>query len=81
MPTVSRDDLQRVLGELDDPKLIDILALDPSLGDLEEAVVVATGDHDLLAKRGHGVSPTAVRIAEILSADEDEKDSPAGPGR
>ena len=82
MPIVSRDDLQRVLGDLDDPKVIDILALDPSLSDLEEAVIVATGNQDLLAKQGHGISPTAARVAEILAADEEDKEEGGtGAGR
>jgi hypothetical protein len=74
MPAVGRNDLKRVLGELDDPKVIDILALDPSVNDLEEALVVASGDQDVLGKSGHSVSPTAQRIAEILSAGEDDDD-------
>jgi hypothetical protein len=81
MPAVGRNDLKRVLGELDDPKVIDILALDPSVNDLEEALVVASGDQDVLGKSGHRVSPIAVQIAEILSAGEDDDDvsSKAGP--
>jgi hypothetical protein len=81
MPAVGRNDLRRVLGELDDPRMFDILALDPSIDDLEQALVVATGDQDVLARRGHDVSATAVKIAEILAADEDDEDVPpkAGP--
>jgi hypothetical protein len=67
-----RDDLRRVLGDLDDPKVIEILALEPSVTDLEEANVCLAGDHDVLAKRGHLPSARAVRIAEILAADDDE---------
>jgi hypothetical protein len=78
MPTISRDDLRRVLGELDDPKVADILALDPSLAELEEAMVAASGDEEVLARRGRGLSPRAARIAEILTADEDDTSGPLG---
>ena len=59
MPTVSRDDLRRVLGELDDPKIIDILALNPSLADLEEAPRV-TDVLPALADAGSIVAPRIV---------------------
>ena len=80
MPAIGRSDLRRVLGELEDPKVFDILALDPSINDLEQALVVAAGDQDVLAKRGHDVSSTAVRIAEILSAGEDDDEVPSRAG-
>jgi hypothetical protein len=81
MPTVSRDDLRRVLGELDDPKIIDILALNPSLADLEEAMVATGGDEDALARRGRGLSAQASRIVEILTADQDDASGPLGQDR
>ena len=78
MATISRDDLRRVLGELDDPKVADILALDPSLAELEEAMVAASGDEDTLAQRGRGLSARAARIVEILTEEEDEASGPLG---
>lgn len=74
----SREDLRRILGDLDDPRIMDILALQPSVADLEEAHVCLAGDSDVLAKGGHRVSGTAVRIAEIL-AEEEEEDIPSKP--
>ena len=71
-----REDLRRVLGDLDDPKVMEILALKPSVTDLEEANVCLAGDHDVLAKRGHHPSARAVRIAEILAPDDGD-DRPA----
>lgn len=71
--TATRDDLRRVLGELDDPKVVEILELNPSVADLEEATMCMAGDHDILAKSGHHVSATAGRIVEILGADEEEE--------
>jgi hypothetical protein len=75
----SRDDLRRILGELDDPKIIEILELTPSIADLEEATMCLAGDYDILAKGGHPVSATAGRIVEILGATEEEE-PPRQPG-
>jgi len=69
----TRDDLLHVLGELDDPKVIDILELNPSVQDLEEVTMCMAGNHDILAKSGHHVSATAGRIVEILTAEEEEE--------
>ncbi len=70
--TASRHDLRRILGELSDPKLIEILELNPTVADLEEATMCMAGDQDVLAKGGHPVSATAGRIVEILGEAEDE---------
>lgn len=64
----NRHDFHRILGELDDAMVIEVLALNPSNVDLEEAAICMAGDHDILAKSGHHVSSTASRIVEILIA-------------
>ncbi len=74
--SASRDDLQRILGDLSEPKLIEILELKPSVEDLEEATMCLAGDHDVLAKSGHHVSATAGRIVEILAEGEEEEARP-----
>lgn len=71
--SASRDDLQRILGSLSEPKLIEILELKPSVEDLEEATMCLAGDSDILAKSGHHVSATAGRIVEILAESEEEE--------
>ncbi len=70
------DDLRRILGELEDPKVIEILELNPEVADLEEAAMCMAGDHDVLAKSGHHVSATAGKIVEILTADEEDEERP-----
>ncbi len=74
--SASRDDLQRILGDLSEPTLIEILELKPSVEDLEEATMCLAGDHDVLAKSGHHVSATAGRIVEILAEGEEEEGPP-----
>ncbi len=46
--TIGRDDLHRILGDIDDAKVIDILALKPTLPEVEQAAVWAAGDGDVL---------------------------------
>ena len=70
---VRREDFERILGSLEDPKMIDLLKLKPSVKDLEEAAICLAGDHDVLAKSGHHVSPVAFRVVEIVTAAEEEE--------
>ena len=44
---------------VDDPKVLEILDLEPAIVELEEAVVAATGDVDILGKEGHQLSAVA----------------------
>ena len=76
----TRADFHRVLGSLEDPKIIDILKLNPTVEDLEQAAMCAAGDHDVLAKDGRQVSNVAVRVAEIIAADEENDEPPPAPG-
>ena len=75
----TRADFHRILGSLEDPKIIDILKLNPTVEDLEQAAVCAAGDHDVLAKDGHQASNVAVRVAEIITADEEDDEPPPVP--
>ncbi len=70
----TRADFHRILGSLEDPKIIDILKLNPTVEDLEQAAMCVAGDHDVLAKDGHEVSSVATRVAEIIAADEEEEE-------
>lgn len=72
----TRADFHRILGSLDDPKIIDILGLNPTVSDLEQAAICVAGDQDTLAKGGHRVSSVAVRVAEIIVAAEEEDSTP-----
>ena len=69
-----REDVKHILGDLDEAKIIQILELNPSLADLEEAAARATGDADILAKGGHSPSGIATAIVEIVVADEEEEE-------
>ena len=75
-PPIGRDDVRRVLGDMDDAKIIQILSLKPSQADLEEAAMWVAGDGDILAKSGHRLGLTASTIVDIVAPDEDEEAAP-----
>ncbi len=71
--SATRQDLCQILGALDDPKIICILELNPTIETLEEAAICVAGDQDILAKSGHHVSAIAEKIVEILTPDEEDE--------
>ena len=74
--TASRDDLLSIVGHIDERKVLDILALRPTIAEIEEAAVWATGNGDVLGKAGRPLSGTAADIFDILTADEEEEPPP-----
>ena len=70
----SAEDIERLLGGIGDAKAADILALQPTLAELEEAVLWFTGDGDMLAKEGRPLAGKAAAIFDILTADEDDEE-------
>lgn len=69
---VNTRELRSIVGDIDEAKIIEILKLNPSVTDLEEAVIWAGGDGDTLGKQGHPLVGTVAQIFEILTADDDE---------
>jgi len=69
---LSPDQLKSILGEVDDAKLIEVLKLQPTLVELEEAAIWAIGNGDILAKDGRPMTGTVAAIVEILTAEEEE---------
>ncbi len=70
------DDIRRILGTLDEEKLLDIVALRPTIVDVEEASVWLAGDSDIFGA-GQPLKPVAGEIVAVLTADEDEEPLPA----
>ncbi len=71
-PLAASDDLRRILGDLDETKMIDILALRPTVRDVEEASLWLAGDLDIFGA-GKPLKPKAGEIVAILTADEEEE--------
>lgn len=69
----TRNDLLELVGDVDEQKMLDILALHPTIAEIEEAAMWVAGDGDILAKAGRPMSGTAAEILEILGAEEDEE--------
>jgi len=61
-----------ILGNLDATKMLPILKLQPTIGDIEEASIWLGGDSDVLGP-GQPLQGVASRIVTILTADEEEE--------
>jgi hypothetical protein len=70
--SASHDDLRRLLGDIDEDKAIKILALNPTVAELEQVAMWATGEGDVLAKSGHPLTGLLAVILDIVTADEEE---------
>ena len=74
-PKATTQDIRRLLGELDAAKVADILALRPSLDELEQAGAWLAGEGDIPARQGHPLIGTAAAIFDIAETDQDDPDS------
>jgi hypothetical protein len=66
------EDVKRILGELDTRKLLDILALRPTILDVEQASMWLAGDTDVFGA-GQPLKGAAGEIVTILTAEEEEE--------
>jgi hypothetical protein len=67
------DDARRLLGDADESKIAEILAMQPTIWELEQAAIWHRGDGDVLGKAGQALSGKAARIFEILSTDDEDE--------
>jgi hypothetical protein len=65
-------DLMRILGEVDDAKIVEILALKPTLQEVEETALWVAGAGDVLAKDGHPLGGIVAAIVDIMVSDGEE---------
>lgn len=63
------DHIRRILGTLDETKLLDIVALRSTILDVEEASVWLAGDANIFGA-GQPLKPVAGDIVAILTTDE-----------
>ncbi len=66
------NDVKRIIGNLDEAKLLDIIALRPTVVDVEESSLWLAGDPDIFGP-GRSLKPVAGEIVAILTADEEEE--------
>jgi hypothetical protein len=76
----SRADLTRILGNLDDARLAEILRLHPTISEVEQAALWAQGEGDVPARRGHTLSGIVADIVDIVMTGEEGDDEPPRGG-
>jgi hypothetical protein len=69
------DDVARILGNLDPTKMLPIMALRPTILDIEEASMWLAGDRDVFGP-GLPLQGIASQIVAILTTDEEEEEPP-----
>lgn len=72
----TRDDLQHILGEMDDETALAILALDPNVAQVEEAGIWLGGGDEVLAKEHHPLDAVVAQILELVEIEEEEPPAP-----
>lgn len=72
----TRQDVRRIVGDVDDAKLVAILSLQPSVSELEEAAMWSRGDGDVLGKAGHPLTGVAARLFDILAVEDEDEPLP-----
>ena len=62
-----------VLGDVDDATTLEILGLNPTVADLEEAVTWASGSGDVLGKQARPLAGIAAQVFDILAREEEDE--------
>ena len=65
------DDVKGVLGDMEGAKMVAILALRPTIMDIEEASMWLAGDRDIFGP-GEPLKDVPGQIVALLTADEEE---------
>ena len=69
-----KDAVRRTFGEISDRVLFDILVLEPSVAELDQAGAAMSGQRDILARLGHPPSARIWAILDIVDSDRGEDD-------
>ncbi len=69
-------DITGILGQLDDAKVVAVLALQPTIKDVEAAAVWLNGDPDMFGGRSL-LNGVAAQIVALLTENEEEDSSRA----
>jgi len=62
-----------IASDIDDARIAEILRLEPTATEIQEAMQWALGDGDVLGKQGHVLHGKVAAVYDILAADEDEE--------
>ncbi len=66
----THEDLVRLFGQIDDHSAAEILALRPSLEDLEEAAAYVAGESDVMGEERHPLASIVASVYEVITRDE-----------
>jgi len=66
-------DLHQILGDMDDSTAVAILALHPSVAQLEEAQVWLNGAGDILGKEHRPLDGVVAQIFDMLTVEEEDQ--------
>lgn len=69
-PPLSRDDVIRVVGALEDGKVAAIIATGADIEDLTEAFAWANAEDDVLGDQRKSLTGTVAQVYDILTADD-----------
>jgi hypothetical protein len=70
--TATGDDLRQVLGDMDDQTAATILALQPSMAQVEEVRIWLDGGGDVLGKEQRPLDGVVAQIYDMLAVEEEE---------
>jgi hypothetical protein len=71
--TATGEDLHQILGDMDDSTAVAILALHPTVAQLEEARVWLSGAGDVLGKEHRPLDGVVAQIFDMLTVEEEEQ--------
>lgn len=71
-PLAASEDIVRIMGDINGARLLDIMALQPTIRDVEEAALWLAGDADVFGA-GSPLKGVAGEIVAIVIADEQEE--------
>ena len=71
--TATGEDLHQILGDMDDSTAVAILALHPTVAQLEEARVWLSGAGDILGKEHRPLDGVVAQIFDMLTVEEEEQ--------
>jgi hypothetical protein len=74
-PAVTRDDIIRLFGDVEDEAVVEVLGLEPTIDEFEQAYVWLEGEGDRLSRTGHPQSERIGRMIDILRVEEEEEPS------
>lgn len=72
----ARDDVKRLLGDMTDEDIIQILAIKPTVLELQEAAAWIEGTGDIIDRAGRPMTSRIAGILEIVDRNDDDEGSP-----